>query len=126
MDAGSQYPNVSGDPHTGNVDQWLNPAAFTRPQDGQYGNSKRNAFRLPGVRNVDATLSKTFKITEYVKASVRCEVFNLFNSSQVWGINTGFSADNQGGGISANLKNFAYPNSYRESRILQFAFRLAF
>jgi hypothetical protein len=126
VDAGSQYPNVSGNPYTGNKNQWLNPAAFTRPLNGQYGNSKRNAFRMPGITNVDATISKNFKITEYVKATVRCEVFNLFNSSQVWGINTGFSADNQGGAISTNLTNFAYPNSYRESRILQFAFRVSF
>ncbi len=125
-DCGSQYPNVSGDPYTGNADQWLNPAAFTRPMDGQYGNGHRNEFRLPGLTNVDATLSKSFNITEYVKASVRCEVFNLFNNAQVWGINTGFSADNQGGAISSNLKNFAYPNAYRDSRVLQFAFRVSF
>jgi hypothetical protein len=126
VDCGSQYANVTGNAYTGNVNQWLNPAAFTRPLNGQYGTGHRNEFRMPGVRNVDATISKSFKITEYVKASIRLEVFNLFNHAQVWGINTGFSADNQGGAISANLTNFAYPNSYRESRILQFAFRVSF
>ncbi len=51
VDCGSQYPNVTGNPYTGNVNQWLNPASFTRPLDGQYGNGHRNAFRLPGIRN---------------------------------------------------------------------------
>ena len=81
---------------------------------------------MPGIRNLDATISKSFKIAEYVQASVRCEVFNLFNNSQVWGVNSSFQADNQGGGISTNLKNFAYPNSYRDSRVLQFGFRVSF
>ena len=125
-DCGSQYPNVSGNPTTGNVNQWLNPSAFTRPLDGQYGDGHRNEFRMPGIRNLDATISKSFKIAEYVQASVRCEVFNLFNNSQVWGVNNSFQADNQGGGISTNLNNFAYPNSYRDSRVLQFGFRVSF
>ena len=81
---------------------WLNPAAFQRPADGQYGTLQRNALRMPGIRNVDASLIKNFSITESTKVALRCEVFNLFNHAQIWGINTGFSADNPGGSISAS------------------------
>jgi hypothetical protein len=124
---GSPYPNLVGDPYAGQTRyQWINPAAFQRPMDGQYGSMGRNALRLPGVRNVDATLSKSFRITEGSKLSMRLEVFNLFNHPQVWGINTGFTADNQGGGISSTNKNLGQPSSYREARILQLGFRFSF
>jgi len=127
VNAGSQYPNLIGDPYAGqNSYQWLNPAAFQRPADGQYGTLGRNALRLPGIWNVDAGIMKNFHITESAKATLRCEVFNLFNHPQVWGINNGFSGDNPGSGISATAANFGQANSYRDARVLQLALRFAF
>ena len=127
VNAGSQYPNLVGDPYAGgNSFQWLNPAAFQRPADGQYGTLGRNALRLPGVRNVDASLMKNFNITERVRATLRCEVFNLLNHPQVWGINTGFSGDNALSGISSSAANFGQANSYRDARTLQLAARFSF
>jgi hypothetical protein len=127
VNAGSQYPNLIGDPYAGqNSFQWLNPAAFQRPADGQYGTLGRDALRLPGIWNVDASLMKNFSITESVKATLRCEVFNLFNHPQIWGINNGFSGDNPGSGISTTAANFGQANSYRDARVLQLALRLAF
>ncbi len=127
VDAGGQYANLIGDAYAGqSSDRWINPAAFQRPLDGQYGNTTRNEFRLPGIRNVDATLSKSFRITEGSKLAMRLEVFNLFNHPQIWGVNTGFTADNQLGGISSTNQNLGQPNSYREARILQVGFRFSF
>jgi hypothetical protein len=127
VDSGSQFANLVGDPYAGqSKTQWLNPAAFQRPADGQYGNLQRNALRMPGIRNVDASLIKNFAITETAKVAFRCEVFNLFNHPQIWGLNTGFSADNPGGLISSSNKNFGQPSSWREARILQLALRFSF
>ena len=124
---GSQYANLSGNAYAGqNAFQWLNPAAFTRPADGQWGTLGRDALRLPPVRNVDASLMKNFIFTESVKLTFRCEVFNLFNHPQVWGINTGFSGDNPGSGISASDANFGQASSWRDARTLQLALRFAF
>jgi Carboxypeptidase regulatory-like domain/TonB-dependent Receptor Plug Domain len=124
---GSQYANLSGNAYAGqNAFQWLNPAAFTRPADGQWGTLGRDALRLPAVRNVDASLMKNFIFTESVKLTFRCEVFNLFNHPQVWGINTGFSGDNPGSGISASDANFGQASSWRDARTLQLALRFAF
>ena len=81
---------------------------------------------MPGIRNVDASLIKNFAITETAKVAFRCEVFNLFNHPQIWGIDTGFSADNPGGNISSSNNKFGQPNSWREARILQLALRLSF
>ena len=127
IDSGAQYPNLVGDPYAGqSKDRWINPAAFQRPLDGQYGNLGRNALRLPPVRNVDMSMIKNFAISESVKAVFRCEVFNIFNHPQIWGLNTGFSADNPGGSISASDKNLGQTSSWREARIIQLALRFSF
>jgi hypothetical protein len=127
IDSGGQYPDLIGDPYQGQTSaQWLNPAAFARPQEGSYGTLGRNALRLPPVRNVDASIIKNFAIKERAKVTFRAEFFNLFNHPQVWGINTGFSADNPGGTISSSVKNLGQPNAFREARIVQLALRFAF
>jgi hypothetical protein len=127
VDSGTQWVNLVGDPYAGQSKyQWLNPSAFQRPQEGEFGNVGRNAFRLPPVRNMDASILKNFSISETIKASLRCEVFNLFNHPQIWDINKSFSGDNPGSGISGNLKNFGQPNSYREARIIQLGARFSF
>jgi len=127
VNSGSQYPTLTGDPYAGqNSFQWLNPAAFSRPQDGSYGTLGRNSLRMPGVRNVDVNLVKNFNFSEAVKVQFRCEVFNLLNHAQVWGLNTGFSGDNPGSAISASDKNFGQANSYRDARTLQLALRFSF
>jgi len=124
---GGQYANLTGNAYAGqNSFQWLNPAAFTRPPDGSYGNMTRNELRLPGVRNVDVNIVKNFAFTETAKLQFRCEVFNLLNHPQVWGINTGFSGDNPGSGISVSDANFGQANSYRDARTLQLALRFSF
>jgi len=127
INAGSQYPNLSGDPYAGNNRfQWLNPDAFTRPAEGDYGNLGRNALNLPHLTNVDASLMKNFNFTERVKLTFRAECFNLLNHTQVWGINTGFSGDNPGSGISASAANFGQASAWRDARTLQLAARFQF
>jgi hypothetical protein len=127
VDAGSQYPNVIGDPYQGQTKyQWINKAAFARPQDGEYGNFHRNALRLPGVRNVDASLLKNFAITERMKVTFRAEFFNLLNNAQIWDIDKDFKADNPGGLLSTGTQKLGQPAAYREARIIQLALRFAF
>ncbi len=127
IDAGTNYPNVIGNPFEGQSQyRWLNPNAFQRPMDGSYGSLHRNTLRLPAVHNFDMTLTRVFKITEGVKFDLRAEFYNIFNHPQIWGINTSFTADNQGGTISASNRNLGIPTSWREPRILQFGFKLIF
>jgi Carboxypeptidase regulatory-like domain len=127
VDSGGQRPNVIGDPYAGQSNlQWINPLAFARPADGEYGNLGRNALRLPGMNNIDMSISRTIKITERVKASIRADCFNVFNHPQIWGISTGFTADKQGALISATNKLFGQPTSYRDPRIFQFGAKLSF
>jgi hypothetical protein len=57
----------------------LNPAAFTIPAPGEFGNLGRWALHGPGLAQLDFTLQKRFAITEKVNLEFRSEVYNLLN-----------------------------------------------
>lgn len=57
----------------------LNPAAFTAPLPGTFGDVPRNDLRGPGFRQVDLVLSKRFRLGETTNLEFRTEVFNIFN-----------------------------------------------
>ncbi len=65
--------------HTGNKLQWLNPAAFSAPSAGTFGNSMRNGLTGPGLAQTDITLSKKFKFAEAKNLELRSEFYNIFN-----------------------------------------------
>jgi hypothetical protein len=124
---GGQFPNLVGDPYAGaSGSMLLNQAAFVRPPDGQWGSLGRNSIRLPGITNVDSALMKSIALTERAKLTFRFEVFNLFNHTEVWGMNTGFNGDNPGSGLSANSGQFGQANAFRDARTIQLALRFAF
>jgi hypothetical protein len=59
----------------------LNPAAFTTPKPGTFGNLQRNSLHGPKFFQFDTILSKTFRLTESFNVEFRTEIFNLFNST---------------------------------------------
>ena len=79
--------------------QYLNPAAFARipiiaasGAQARPGNLKRAAFTLPGVWNVNASLVKSFDITERVRFRLRADFLNAFNHTNLGGLNTNISS----------------------------------
>ena len=48
----------------------------------------RNFFRQPKIWNVDLRISRRFHFTEKINLAIVAEVFNLFNRTQVTGLNT--------------------------------------
>ena len=59
--------------------RWLNPAAFTTPQPGTFGNLERNALRGPGFWQADVMFSKDFRFSETQGLQFRVEMFNILN-----------------------------------------------
>jgi hypothetical protein len=59
--------------------QWINPAAFSVPQAGAFGNSGRNNLSGPSLAQLDLTLSKKFVLKEALNVEFRGEIYNLFN-----------------------------------------------
>jgi len=128
IDAGQQYCNVVGDATAGqSKNHWLNPDAFQRPLDGQYGNGHRNDVRGPGYGNWDASVAKNFRITESMNFKLSCDAFNIWNNAEVWGTNVGWGSDNPGGGINSSTKGtFGTITSFKPQRILQIGFKFTF
>ena len=61
--------------------RYLNPAAFSMPAPGTYGNLPRNFLKGPSFRQFDLTLQKRFQIGEKRSVEFRSEIFNLFNQA---------------------------------------------
>jgi hypothetical protein len=57
----------------------LNPAAFTTPAPGTFGNVPRNFLRGPNFQQVDLVFNKRFRFNENANLEFRTEVFNIFN-----------------------------------------------
>ncbi len=57
----------------------INPAAFSTPLAGTYGDLPRNALDGPVFRQFDLVLGKKFRISETMNVEFRTEVFNVFN-----------------------------------------------
>jgi len=56
--------------------------AYQPAQDGNYGNSKRAAFRLPGRNQTDLALSKNFYPVAQTRLQFRADFINAFNHTQ--------------------------------------------
>jgi hypothetical protein len=78
---GTQRPDaVPGvDPYLKDGVRWLNPAAFTTPQPGTFGNLPRNALRGPGFWQADLMFSKDFRFMDTQGLQIRVEMFNIAN-----------------------------------------------
>jgi hypothetical protein len=63
------------------VQQWFNPAAFSAPISGTFGNVGRDTLTGPGLTELDLALAKSTTIHERLRAQFRAEFFNLLNHS---------------------------------------------
>ena len=74
-------PNVVAgvSPYLNNDRSKINPAAFSVPAVGTYGNSARNSLAGPGLGQLDLTMSKRFVVSERSNLEFRAEVYNIMN-----------------------------------------------
>src|SRR5215831_12313211 len=109
-------PGVSITPPGGqNRQEWFNPAAFTNPIDGHFGNVGRNTLTGPGNITIDFSIFKNFAIRERAKIQFRSEFFNLINHPNFGGLNTTYDSTNPGELTTAGT-----------SRQVQFALKFLF
>jgi hypothetical protein len=82
--AGSQYPNrnaaISIKPAHRSISEWYNPAAFTLPELGTFGDVQRNSLYGPGIELVNLSFGKVFALPwEGIKLQLRGDSQNAFN-----------------------------------------------
>jgi hypothetical protein len=58
---------------------WFNPAAFSLPANGTWGNLGRFIANGPGIFEIDSSLQKRFRVTERVALNFRAAAYNLLN-----------------------------------------------
>jgi hypothetical protein len=68
----------------------INPAAFSLPAKGTYGNAPRNFIRGFGAVQTDIAIRRSFPIRERLHGQVRVEAFNVFNHPSFGTINTSY------------------------------------
>jgi hypothetical protein len=64
------------------IAHWLNPAAFSLPAVGSFGNLGKNIATGPPLWQDDASIEKTFRVTKRNNVIFRTEAFNIFNRAQ--------------------------------------------
>jgi hypothetical protein len=107
---------VLADPYLPNrgIDGWLNPAAFSRPADGVWGNASLN-IQGPGFIGINMGLTRKFRIHETQSLEFRAEAFNLPNHV------------NPNNPVTAlNNQNFGKILSANDPRIIQLALKYLF
>ena len=112
--------------HTPDNTQYLNPAAFTAPAPGQFGNLRRGAVRQPGIKNVDFSVAKNWKMRERYGLQFRAEMFNLFNHTNFNGFDPGLSGRFDGANFVIGNSNFGKLNTDRGPRNIQFGLKFNF
>src|SRR5579871_5734744 len=76
-------PGFAGPLILGTQQRWYNPAAFTLPLAGTYGNAGRDIIEGPGLLDLDASLFKAIRIHENTALQFRAEFFNLLNRTNL-------------------------------------------
>jgi hypothetical protein len=64
------------------INNWFNPAAFSAPANGAWGNLGRYIANGPGTWEIDSSLQKRFRVSERVSLNFRAAAFNLMNHPQ--------------------------------------------
>jgi hypothetical protein len=103
--------------------QWVNPAAFSSPAPGTFGDFGFDGVRGPGRDNWNLALFKSFVISESRGSAFqfRAESFNTWNHTQ-------FGGPGQLGGFSNNFGagNFGQVTSAFDPRVFQLGAKLIF
>ncbi len=106
-------PNLPADQRT--VERWFDTTAFAQPAQYTFGNQGIGLIRADGRTNINASVIRTFRVTERINLQFRGEFFNLPNHP-----NFGVAAHKfEGAG-------FGIVNSARPSRQVQLGLRATF
>jgi Carboxypeptidase regulatory-like domain len=110
--------------------QRFNPACFSQPALGVFGDTRRNILRQPGINNWDMGLGKAFSISERVKVALHVDTFNTFNHHQYGGDVGGLVLAGSGGNTAISrtvgASDFGQITQASSPRILQLSGKLTF
>jgi hypothetical protein len=100
---------------------YLNPAAFSLPAPGTFGNVVKGSFRGPGYFDWDTGLARSFPFEGSRSFEIRAEYFNVINRDNLNNPNVSLS----GAGFGA-VASSAATESPITPRVAQFSAKLIF
>jgi hypothetical protein len=83
------------------VDRWFDPSCFVVPPKGRFGNSGVNILEGPGLHEHNLTVSKQFRIKEWLSFTYQLAIQNLFNHPYFTNPSSNISAPGSVGKISS-------------------------
>ena len=113
---GSIRPDYTGAPlYAAPSDLFLNPAAYTAPLAGQWGNAGRDSIIGPAEFTLNTSMARTFRLGGRLNLDFRIDSSNLLNHVTFTTWNT-----------TVNSAQFGLPNAANAMRSLQATLRLRF
>jgi hypothetical protein len=115
---------------------WFDPTTMRIPGTGKLGTCGISSERGPGLKQVDMSLSKNFRLTERQSLLFRFDAINTFNSP-IFGV-SGYATDVLPGDWNQNVSRYGTDINYTKSvptgvvnlskgaRNLQFALKYSF
>jgi hypothetical protein len=118
-----QRPNLTGKVSAGHFSRtqpWFNTAAFTPVGIDQFGDAPRFPLHGPGINRTDASIKRTFTITESVHLDFHADFANVFNHPNFGNPNGNV------GNVGELNPSFGFVGGAQTSRIGQLAMKLSF
>jgi hypothetical protein len=91
------------------ITQWINPAAFSLPAVGSWGNAGRNIAAGPALWQNDSAVEKNFRITKRNSVIFRAEAFNSFNRAQYANPSAALSVTTN---VTTGARSLTVPSSF--------------
>jgi hypothetical protein len=93
---------------------WFNPAAFSAPAVGAYGNASRGDIEGPGTVSISSSLSRTFTFGGTRSFEARMNASNVFNTVQYSSIDTTVNSVTYGQVLgAAGRRSLSFVGRYR-------------
>jgi hypothetical protein len=112
---GSLRPSLTGASLAAPTGSYLNPAAYTTPASGEWGNAGRNSVTGPAQFNLGAGIARTFQWTDRLNLDWRLDATNVLNRETYTGVNAIIGGP-----------QFGLPNLANTPRKIQSTIRLRF
>jgi hypothetical protein len=113
---GTIRPNYTGAPlYAAPPGHFLNPAAYTPPLLGEWGNAGRNSITGPAQFTLNASLGRTFRLGDRFNLDLRVDSINALNRVNFTAWNT-----------TVNSAQFGLPAAANAMRSVQTTLRLRF
>jgi hypothetical protein len=124
---GNIRPSLTGASiYSGSAGRHLNPAAYTAPVTGQWGNAGRDSIIGPSQFTLTGSLQRTFRLKDSLNLDLRVDATNLLNHVAFTSWVNDIPQTAQGQNAGTDTSTFGLPANANAMRSLQTTIRLRY